>query len=606
MRYLHLFWLCLLLLPACKSDEDAIEIRELGDLTVTVITQFGDRVDGASVYTQPATVIGTTDEFGTALLRELPKGSYEVYAELAGYGSGKATVNIQTDELSSATIVVEEGVSVGLAPTIELLFPVQPASFAPGEEVVFRATVSDDQTAAADLSVRWESDLDGLLHDEAAAADGTTTFSTTGLSQGVHQITLTVKDGDDFSAVISFEVRTDAPQAITLDEAVSTAAGVSLKWSTYGQANFGSYRVYRADRDCADESRQLIAQLSTADSTTYTDSQVPFANRVCYYVEVTTDDGRSRRSNALTVDDPSGPVFNFVADDFLLHPDRDEVFLLDRGGQRIIRYNYTTQEQTGVIDVEGQVGYCALGDSGFGLELYVPSEDGWVYVYGADDLELKTSISTGLPNASVVVNGLGHVIVALRPSPWWEQPVRTYSRATGLNLDGNGDFDGDRLRMFPNQNKIISISQSVSPIDMEYFELDGAGMITLHADDQYHGDHPLDPSIFRISPQGDYVITSNQGAVYSANSSMEYRGQLQRGALEYADFAFSPDGEVIYAATRNRASIQIGSYPALTRSDEILTRGFPLFIDYKDGVLICLSQAEEFGGVTGIEVIALR
>ena len=605
MKNTYILCFFLFAFSACEQEND-IATRELGDLTITVKSQFGERVAGASVYTQPPTVSGITDQFGTTLLTGLPKGSYEVFAELTGYGSGKSTVNIQAEQLAVTEIFIEEGVSIGLAPTIELLFPVLPASYSPGEEVVFRAQVNDNQTPVVDLSVVWESDLDGVLHNEAPTADGITTFSTTGLSEGIHQITLTIKDKDNLSAVQVFELRTDAPEAITLNDAVIVTTGVALNWSVYGQSNFGNYRVYRANHDCADESRELIAQISTADSTEYIDRRVPFASRVCYFVEVTTNDGRSRRSNFLTVDDPNGPVFNFVAEDFLLHPERDEVFLLNRGEKQIIRYNYSNQEQTGVIDVEGDVGYCTIGDNGFGLELYVPSGDGWVYVYGADDLALKTSINTGLSNASVVVNGLGHVIVSLRPSPWWEQPVRTYSRATGLNLDGNGDNEGDHLRMIPGANKIISISQSVSPIDMEYFELDSQGMITLHANDQYHGDYPLDPNIFRISPQGDYVITSSWGAVYSANSSMEYRGELQRGALEYADFAFSPDGRTIYAATRNRPSVQIGQYPELTRSEEILTRGFPIFIAYKDGHLVCLSQAEEYGSVTGIEVISLE
>jgi hypothetical protein len=604
------YWFCIFLIlligPACEKEDDDVSLSEVGDLTVTVRQGFGQVVAGASVYTNPPTRNGLTDEFGSTLLRDLPAGSYEVFAELTGYGSGKATVNVQADGLTNTDIFLQEGVDIGLAPSIVLLFPVLPASFAPGEEITFRAEVSDDQTAVSQLSITWESDQDGVLHTANAGADGITTFVTSSLSEGTHQITLRVKDADDYEAVETFELRTDAPSAIGLEEASATPAGIQLRWTRYSQANFGSYRVYRSDRDCSDGSRQLLAEITAIDDVEHLDSRAPFANRVCYDVEVVTDDGRTRRSNTLSVDNPSGPVFNFVPHDFLLHPLKDEVFLLDKGGHRIVRYNYLKQEETGVINVEGESGFCAIGDNGFGVELYVPSSDGWVYVYGADDLALRTSINTGLRNSSVVVNGLGHVVVALQPSPWWEQPVRTYSRATGLNLDGNGDFDGDRLRMIPGNNKIISISQSVSPIDMEYFELNSEGMITLHQDDTYHGDHPLDPHIFRISPLGEYVITSRQGAVYSANSSMEYRGQLQRGALSFSDFAFSPDGKTIYAGTNDRASIQIGSYPELTRSNEILTRGFPLFMEYRDGKIICVSQSEEAGNVVGIEVVEVE
>jgi hypothetical protein len=289
----------------------------------------------------------------------------------------------------------------------------------------------------------------------------------------------------------------------------------------------------------------------------------------------------------------------------LKHPTQPYIYLVNQGGQKLIKFDYINMQVVTETTLQGNIGYCDIGDNGFGVEIYAPSSDGWIYVYSADDLRQTTSISTGLSTKSVVINGLGHVIASVLPSPWWEQPVRTYMRSTGINIDGNGDFDGDRLRMIPGKNEIISISTSVSPIDMEYFKLTDNGMFEMHQDDPYHGDYPLNPNIFRISPSGEYSITSNSGAVYYANSSMEYKGQLQHGTLKFSDFAFSDDGSVIYAATSNRKSIQIGYYPSLIRDNEILTRGFPVFILRDGNKIISLSKSNENAVNTGIEIISL-
>ncbi|MBK7759960.1 MAG: hypothetical protein IPI35_26865 [Deltaproteobacteria bacterium] len=47
----------------------------------------------------------------------------------------------------------------------------------------------------------WESDLDGLLDESFAAADGAILFETTALSPGEHNVTLTVTDGDGLYVV---------------------------------------------------------------------------------------------------------------------------------------------------------------------------------------------------------------------------------------------------------------------------------------------------------------------------------------------------------------------------------------------------------------------
>ena len=598
-----LFLIAILGVLSCNKDDDEPTI--VGDLNVRVFLNGFQPVDNAEVYTNPPSKQGTTDEFGSVLLTGLEMGSYEVFASLENVGSGKSVVNVQTSELSETTVNIIPGVNVGLAPTINIVLPAVPAEFSEGEDITFSADIEDDDTPNQDMNIVWESSLDGELNSSTPDINGNVTFTTNSLSRGVHQITLTAEDSDGYSSSASIEVSILSPNAIILLEPVKSEGEILLEWTEYQNSDFLKYEVYRTDGNCTEQNQELLGTISDKGTINFTDELPPFEFQVCYFIRVTNNENNSRNSNQETVDLPSGHIFNFEAYDMLKHPTENYIYLIDQGGQKLIKFNYTNFEVVNETNLQGTIGYCDIGDNGFGVEIYAPSDDGWIYVYNADDLSQTTSINTGLNTSSVVANGLGHVIAGVRPSPWWEQPVRTYQRSNGIHIDGNGDFDGDRLRMIPGKNEIISISTGVSPVDMEYFKIGIKGNIEIHQDDQYHGDYPLNPRIFRVSDDGTYSITSRNGAVYLANSSMEYKGQLQHGSLEFSDFTFSADGAIIYAATSNRKSIQIGNYPSLTRDNEILTKGFPVFIIRDGDKIISLSKSSENSINTGIEVIQL-
>lgn len=598
-----LFLIALLGILGCGKDDD--EPIMVGDLNVRVVLNGFQPADNAEVYTNPPSKQGTTDEFGSVLLTGLEMGSYEVFASLENVGSGKSVVNIQTSELSETTVNIIPGINVGLAPTINIVLPAVSAEFSEGEDITFSADIEDDDTSNQDINIVWESSLDGELNTGSLDINGNVTFTTNSLSRGIHQITITAEDSDGYSSSASLEVSTLSPSAITLLEPVKNEGKVLLEWTEYPNSDFLKYEIYRTDGNCTEQNQELLGTISDKGTSNFTDELPPFEFQVCYFVRVTNNENNSRNSNQETVDSPSGYIFNFEAYDMLKHPTESYIYLIDQGGQKLIKFDYENLDVVSETNLQGTIGYCDIGENGFGVEIYAPSDDGWIYVYSADDLSQKSSINTGLPTASVVINGLGHVIASVQPSPWWEQPVRTYSRNSGIHIDGNGDNERDRLRKIPGEDKIVSISTSVSPIDMEYFEIGNTGSIEIHQDDQYHGDYPLNPRIFRISDDGTYSITSRDGAVYLANSSMEYKGQLQHGSLEFSDFAFSNDGAIIYAATSNRKSIQIGHYPSLTRDDEILTKGFPVFIIRDGEKIISLSKSSDNSINTGIEVIQL-
>jgi hypothetical protein len=591
----------LITLVGCQKE---VVFVETGDLSVSVVSEYSEPIENVDVYTKPPTKQGKTDAFGSVLLKDLEIGSYEVYASLKNVGSGKSIVNIKLDDITESTIRLIRGANVGIVPTIELILPTLPAEFAQGEKISFSADVSDDKTPVTSLKTKWVSNLDGVLNSNPPSPTGNSSFSTTSLSRGIHEITLTVEDGDGYQSSKTIEISTLSPKSITLYPPVKNKTKVVLSWSKIDGQSFNKYEIFRTNGDGTSQNNELIASINDVNTVSFVDENPPLKYQVGYYVRVTNAEGYARSSNEELVELPAGPIFNFTASDMLNHPSEPFIYLVDKSGQKLYKIDYENNTIVASTSIQGTVGKCVIGDNGVGVEIYVPSSDGFVYVYDANDLSLATKIHTEKVNSSVSIDGLGHIVVALDPSPdaWWTNPLRSFNRSNGMLIDGNGDFESDIVKRIPGKTEFIAISTSVSPVDMDYYKLASNGSFEIHLDDKYHGDHPLDPYIFDISDNGEYVITSSSGAVYLANSTMEYKGQFGPGTLQYSDFAFSSDGAKIYAATSNRKSIQIGSYPALIRTEEILLRGYPVFVVRKGQKLIVLIKSDENSNTSGIEV----
>lgn len=97
-------------------------------------------------------------------------------------------------------------------PTAQIVNPFDGLSVEPGTTVTFEGLGSDVTTPAADLAFSWGSSLDGPI-DGALTAEGRSIVVASALSEGVHEITLTVvdTDGDAATDTITVTVAEELP-----------------------------------------------------------------------------------------------------------------------------------------------------------------------------------------------------------------------------------------------------------------------------------------------------------------------------------------------------------------------------------------------------------
>jgi hypothetical protein len=231
------------------------------------------------------TVSWSSDLMG--LLAEVtPSADGDVSFTVDELSPGTHGLTLSVLDAVGASCEAEVLYSVGVPPELELLAPIDGDLFNEGELVSFVATASDAETAAGDLLVTWESDLDGLLDESYAAADGSILFETTALSPGEHNVTLTVTDGDGLYVIGAVLISVnDLPGAPT----------VSLSPSSPGTDDTLTASVTGPSADAeGDPITYSYAWTKDGAATAYSSTTVPAtatARGERWAVTVTPDDG---------------------------------------------------------------------------------------------------------------------------------------------------------------------------------------------------------------------------------------------------------------------------------------------------------------------------
>jgi len=567
--------------------------------TVTVVALVSDLNDDA----QGLSLTWSSDLDGT--LSTSPAGEDGV-AALSATDLSLGEHVIRLEAANADSFVGADSVMIvvaALPPEVTLLLPEDEQAFTPGEEIVFSAHVSDRETPVMELSYEWASDLSGMISSGYPDLNGDILAGTTALPSGEHIITLSVTDADTLTTTASATIFNLLPGPFEQFDAMIQNGQATLTWSETSDPDFDRYTIYRSEEE--GEQGDSIGVVTTVEETTFIDTGAPFVSAAYYHVRVYNTHGYFRASEVVEVDNPGGLTLMNEPEAMLLHPTETWIYL-DYGGT-IFRVDFSSMEILGTGNVASSSGWKSLGDCGQGVEIYCPGGDGWIRILDPVDFSDIASINTGLSTKCAIAGLHGIVYASVMPSPWWEQPLRTYDRVTGAYIDGGGDYSGCRLRLLPSGNEIIEITTGISPVDMDYYRFDDSGTFLEHEDDDQHGATPLDADLFYTSPSGAFVISSNQAAMYSANSSMSYLGLLPRGDRLFEDFTFSADGNMIYAAVMGEQLILAYTYPSMQQTGEIATRTRPLFVERQGDYLVVVGDTGGGSGsaVAAVEVISL-
>lgn len=371
---------------------------------------------------------------------------------------------------------------------------------------------------------------------------------------------------------------------------------IVLNWSKLETIHFRGYQIVRKEAEGeytepGSYNPNIIETIYDPEIRTFTDTEVPLTGFLEYQIIGMIDEDEQYGfiySNSQKYERPEIQTFTIHFKEVIPDIDNNRFYFTETSNGKIHVFNFEELRLEKTLDTEANIGYCSLGEYNSIQELYVPRSDGWVFVYDAETLVKRDQIDIAQPSSCVVSN---NGILYISTDAWTNRPLRVYNRDTHAMIYEGGDFDDTRLRVIPGtQTEIMEVTINIGPVDINRYTFDSNGNHINSQNDPYHGDYPLDDFIFQFFPNNEGFITSYQGAIYDMD--MHYVNRLPRGEYKFSDFAFSENGNTVYASCSNSKSILAYSLDNFMIEKKFNTLGYPLKIYRKGNELICISGTE--------------
>ena len=168
------------------------QMSDIEDLPVELVGSWESSLDGALPLDGSPDASGIVLDFST-----LSEGNHAI----------TFTATDLVGKTGSDSVTITVGPPNG-SPSCAITSPPNFGSSEVGGAVTFTGLVGDPDISPDQLSVLWQSDVDGLLTSSVATSVGDVSYTTSGLSAAIHTITLTVEDevGATCTDAITFTV----------------------------------------------------------------------------------------------------------------------------------------------------------------------------------------------------------------------------------------------------------------------------------------------------------------------------------------------------------------------------------------------------------------
>lgn len=359
-----------------------------------------------------------------------------------------------------------------------------------------------------------------------------------------------------------------------------TTETVTLRWTLNGDNTYDHYNIVRRESQNGQQT-----ELGSINPNQFTSlSVVPFIPYLEYQIIGIKSNGEQVKSNVIKIERPEIKLLNLKTFDAQFDKNSGKLYLLDTDG-KIAIYDVNTGSVTHQITTNATLGYSDIGIYNGNVELYVPRNDGWVDIYDGNNLTLKDQVNFGMPLISTVYhNG------KLYGSSINTNIVKSADRAskTLISQSSQSYSNSGRMRKSVGTSvKLYTITQNMTPVDMDLYNFDLNGNYTSHQDDPYHGDHLLNYRIFETFPDGR-IITSSSGSVY--NPQMVYQNDLPAGNSKLSSFDFDSNSIIAGSMGKTIEFYNINSY---TKTKTINTKRFPYKVFNYNNKVVCVSSVTQ-------------
>ncbi|AZA55277.1 hypothetical protein [Chryseobacterium sp. G0201] len=395
-------------------------------------------------------------------------------------------------------------------------------------------------------------------------------------------ITSCSSDSDD--VVTSLPTTVEQGEKIILKDVIVVDENtIKLEWTISGK---NAYQSFQFSRKTSENGTSESLNQESGNTFVKIDANVPFTPYIDYQVVGYSNNGQTIKSNIVSYKRPNIKLLNIRPTDALFDSDNGSMFVFGNDGN-ILRYDITSGTVTKEISTGATLGYSFLGTFGGQKELYVPRNDGWVYIYNPNDLSLIDQINFGSNVTSVVLadNKLYGTTGDIS-----NVSLKCFDRASKQLVSTNGSYQFGRIKKIANtSSSFFFITTNVSPTNLIRFNYNTNGTFINKFEDSYHGNHPLNHRIFEALPNGNGFLTAMEGAIY--NSNLVFTGQLPSGNSGLSSFDF--DSNNIIAGT-DKKTIEFYNLSSYAKVNSINTERYPFKVFNYGNKVVSLSSTNTF------------
>ncbi|MDP4282484.1 MAG: hypothetical protein Q8867_10105 [Bacteroidota bacterium] len=379
---------------------------------------------------------------------------------------------------------------------------------------------------------------------------------------------------------------------ITISDFQQINDGIKISWSKLKVSNFQGYYIIRRNYKATDTTLynyyEIIESIPDFSTTTFTDVNVPTDSYLEYQVVGRFYDSISHvtqtiYSNVKSLERPEMRKFRFNPKDVLQDLANHRLYVIDNDSGKISILDYSSRKISHQIFTFATLGFSSLGTFNGKEELYVPRNDGWIYIYDANTLEKTDQIKTGIKCYSVIYNNGKLFVVA--DTSYYNYAMKVFDRAGKNLITFTGLTEGpEHLALVPGSNtKLFGIGD----YNLFSFEYDANGHY-ISWSDVYSNLSNYTYRAFETFPNGQGLITSKTGSIYS--NSLNLVQNLPYGDNEYSAFTFNSPLTSLFAGCSNYKHVVEYACPGYSELKTYPCNGYPAAVFFDAGNLIVLSS----------------
>jgi len=375
---------------------------------------------------------------------------------------------------------------------------------------------------------------------------------------------------------------------IVLQDLEITGDSIKLTWSKLDDASLREYQVIRREEANGPQTilnSRFYNPIGSLPNNKFTDEAVPYVPTLEYQVVGVLSSGQNISSNIVTYNRPNIKTISATPFDVQFNSQRQVLFFFESDG-KISQYDLNKSQLVKSIKTDATIGYCDFATYNGTPELYVPRNDGWVFIYNAETLEKIDQFNVGSTATCVVANN-DLLFISANSSSWPYRPLRVYSRASKTLVSQTNDYNSiTRLKRIPNTDTDLLGITANGGSSNQYYSFSSKGVLLSQF--QGYSNYPLDANIFELFPSSRKYLSSSSGIIYS--NTLAYEASLPKGNLVYTSFYVDPAEQYIYAGTTTK-SVEVYTTNNYVQTRSIKTKAYPfrLFSNGSNG-LLCVSS----------------